>query len=222
DLDNFKGVNDTLGHAAGDVLLMAVAGRLRASLRPQDSAARLGGDEFAVMVENIVTPYDLEIVASRILQEIKRPFDIFGHVVEAGASIGAAMAGPDHTASEMLIRDADFAMYRAKQSGGGRYEVFDKHLEVCVTSQQERERELRIALEKRQFTFLYQPIYRLTNGKLEGFESLLCLRRADGSIEDVDGLLVVAEDTGLSIALGRETLESVCAQLRSWSDQLPK
>jgi EAL domain-containing protein (putative c-di-GMP-specific phosphodiesterase class I) len=113
-------------------------------------------------------------------------------------------------------------MYRAKQAGRGSYEIFDKHLEVCVTSQQERERELRTALDKRQFTFLYQPIYRLTTGKLEGFESLLCMRRADGTIEDVDGLLAVAEDTGLSIALGRETLETVCAQLRSWSDQLPK
>jgi diguanylate cyclase (GGDEF)-like protein/PAS domain S-box-containing protein len=222
DLDNFKAVNDSLGHAAGDVLLMAIAGRLRSSLRPQDSAARLGGDEFAVLVENIVTAYDLEVVAGRILSELGRSFDIFGHTVHAGASIGAAMAGPEHTSSDLLLRDADFAMYRAKQGGRGRFEIFDKHLEVYVTSQQERERELRTALDKRQFTFLYQPIYRLTNGKLEGFESLLCMRRADGSIEGVDGLLAVAEDTGLSIALGQETLETVCAQLRSWSDQLPK
>jgi len=222
DLDNFKAVNDSLGHAAGDVLLMAIAGRLRSSLRPQDSAARLGGDEFAVLVENIVTAYDLEVVAGRILHELERPFDIFGHPVYAGASIGAAMAGPEHTSSDLLLRDADFAMYRAKQAGRGRYEIFDKHLEVCVTSQQERERELRTALDKRQFTFLYQPIYRLTNGKLEGFESLLCLRRADGTIEDVDGLLALAEDTGLSIALAQETFDTVCAQLRSWSDQLPQ
>jgi diguanylate cyclase (GGDEF)-like protein/PAS domain S-box-containing protein len=222
DLDHFKAVNDSLGHAAGDVLLMAVAGRLRASLRPQDSAARLGGDEFAVLVENIVTPYDLEVVAERILRELERPVEIFENTVHAAASIGAAMAGPEHTSSDLLLRDADFAMYRAKQAGRGRFEIFDKHLEVCVTSQQERERELRTALDKRQFTFRYQPIYRLANGKLEGFESLLCLCRADGSIEDLDGLLAVAEDTGLSIALGRETLETVCAQLRSWSDQLPK
>ena len=221
DLDRFKEINDVLGHAAGDVLLSAVAGRLRASLRPQDSAARLGGDEFAVLVENIVTAYDLEIVAGRILQEIKRPFDIFGHVVEAGASIGAAMAGPDHTTAEMLLRDADFAMYRAKQSGGGHCEIFDKHLEVCVTSQQERERELRTALDKRQFTFLYEPIYRLANGRLEGFETLLRLRRPDGAIENGD-LLAIAEDTGISIALGQETFDAVCAQLRIWSDQLPQ
>ncbi len=221
DLDNFKSVNDSLGHAAGDVLLMAIAGRLRSSLRPQDSAARLGGDEFAVLVENIVTAYDLEVVARRILHELERPFDIFGHTVHAGASIGAAMAGPEHTSSDLLLRDADFAMYRAKQAGRGRYEIFDKHLEVFVTSQQERERELRTALDKRQFTFLYQPIYRLTNGKLEGFESQLCLRRADGSIEDVDGLLALAEDTGLSIALAQEVFDTVSAQLRSWSETLP-
>jgi len=222
DLDNFKTVNDSLGHAAGDVLLMAIAGRLRSALRPQDSAARLGGDEFAVLVENIVTAYDLEVIAGRILHELGQPFDIFGHTIQAGASIGAAMAGPEHTSSDLLLRDADFAMYRAKQAGRGRYEIFDKHLEVCVTSQQERLRELRTALDKRQFTFLYQPIYRLTNGKLEGFESLLCLRRADGTIEDIDGLLAVAEDSGLSIALGQETFEAVCAQLRSWSDRLPR
>ncbi len=222
DLDRFKEINDALGHAAGDVLLMAVAGRLRSSLRPQDSAARLGGDEFAVLVENIVSAYDLEIVASRILQEIKRPFDIFGRIVEAGASIGAAMAGPDHTVPEMLIRDADFAMYRAKQAGGGRYEIFDKHLEVCVTSQQERERELRTALDKRLFAFRYQPIYRLANGKLEGFESSMGMRRVDGTVESFPDLLAMAEETGLSILMGQEMLEAACGQLRSWSDRLPQ
>ncbi len=166
--------------------------------------------------------YDLEIVAGRILRELERPFDIFGHVVHAGASVGAAMAGPDHTSSDLLVRDADFAMYRAKQAGGGRYEIFDKHLEVYVTSQQERERELRSALDKREFAFQYQPIYRLSNGKLEGFESLLCLRRANGAIDCFPNLLDVAEDAGLSIIMGRETFDAVCSQLRSWSDKMPQ
>jgi diguanylate cyclase (GGDEF)-like protein/PAS domain S-box-containing protein len=222
DLDNLKEINDGLGHAAGDALIMGVAGRLVASLRPQDSAARLGGDEFAVLVENILTAYDLEIVAGRILRELERPFDIFGHVVRAGASIGAAMAGPDHTSSELLLRDADLAMYHAKQSGGSRYEIFDKHLEVAATSQQERERELRTAFDKRRFAYQYQPIYRLANGKLEGFESLVCLQRADGRIECYPDLLSVAEDAGLSIILGRQTLDAVCTQLRDWSNQLPQ
>jgi len=222
DLDNFKEINDGLGHAAGDALLVAVAGRLLASLRPQDSAARLGGDEFAVLVENILTAYDLEIVAGRILRELERPFDIFGHVVRADASIGAAMAGPDHTSSDLLIRDADFAMYRAKQAGGGHYEIFDKHLEVCVTSQQERERELRTALDKRRFAYEYQPIYQLASGRLEGFETVVCLRREDGTVEKFHDLLSVAEDTGMSIILGRETLDAVCAQLREWTERLPQ
>jgi Amt family ammonium transporter len=222
DLDQFKAVNDNLGHAAGDVLLMSIAGRLRSSLRPQDSAARLGGDEFAVLVENIVTAGDLEIVAKRILRELDRPFDIFGHAVHAGASIGAAMAAPEHTVPDQLLRDADFAMYRAKQGGRGRYEIFDKHLEVCVTSQQERERELRTDIDTLQFIFRYQPIYRLTNGSVEGFESVLCLRRTDGTIEDCDSLCLMAEETGLSLALGGETLSAACDQLRIWSEALPQ
>jgi len=222
DLDRFKEVNDTLGHAAGDVLLTTVAARLRATLRPQDSASRLGGDEFAVLVESILTAYDLEIVAGRILRELERPFDIFGHSVHAGASIGAAMAGPDHTTSESLLRDSDYAMYRAKQAGGDRFEIFDRHLEICVTSQQERERELRTAVEKRQFAFQYEPIYRLADGKLEGFESFLRLRRPDGTLENFQDLFAATEDTGLAITLGREMLDTVCAQLRSWSERSPQ
>jgi diguanylate cyclase (GGDEF)-like protein/PAS domain S-box-containing protein len=221
DLDHFKEINDGLGHAAGDALLAAAAQRLVASLRPQDSAARLGGDEFAVLVENILTAYDLEIVAGRILRELERPFDIFGHVVHAGASIGAAMAGPDHLTGDMLVRDADLAMYRAKQTGGSRYEIFDKHLEVAVTSQQAREREFRTALDKRRFAYQYQPIYRLANGKLDGFETIVCLRREDGSLDCVDDLLSVAEDTGLGVILGRQTLDAVCRQIRGWSENVP-
>ena len=173
DLDHFKEINDSMGHAAGDVLLKAVSERLRTALRPQDSAARLGGDEFGVLVESILTVSDLDTVATRVLSEMQRPFEIFGNQIQAGASIGVAMAGPDHTAPELLIRDADFAMYTAKQAGGGRYEIFDKQMEGHVTTQQERERELRSVVERREFEVWYQPIYRLQTGKLEGFESLL-------------------------------------------------
>lgn len=218
DLDRFKEVNDSLGHAAGDALLTAVASRLRATLRPQDSAARLGGDEFAVLVENIVTAYDLEIVAARILREMERPFDVFGHMVNAGASVGAVMAGPDHTTSDLLLRDADFAMYRAKQAGGGRCEIYDKHLEVAVSTQLERERELRTAVDKRQFVFQYQPFYRLSSGRIAGFEALLRLHRADGTVDSFHDVLADAEDTGLSLLLERETLDTVCRQLRAWTN----
>jgi Amt family ammonium transporter len=221
DLDHFKEINDVLGHAAGDTVLIAVAERLQAVLRPQDSAARLGGDEFAVLVENIMSAGDLETVAKRVLSEMVRPFDIFAHHLQAGASIGAAMAGPDHVSSDLLVRDADFAMYRAKQAGGGRYEIFDKHLEVVFSNQQERERELRYRLDKRLLEFLYLPIFRLQDGRLEGFECQLRWRRADGSVDSFGDLLAVAEDTGLSITLGRETMEAACWQLRTWHNALP-
>ena len=107
-----------------------MAERLHGVLRPQDSAARLGGDEFGVLVENILSASDMDVVANRVLQEMQRPFNIFGHSIDVGVSIGVAIAGPDHVAPELLLRDADFAMYRAKQGGGGRVEIFDKRLEV--------------------------------------------------------------------------------------------
>ena len=219
DLDRFKEINDVLGHAAGDVVLIAAAERLHAALRPHDSAARLGGDEFALLVENILTASDLETVAKRVQAEMERPFDIFGHPVQAGASIGAAMAGPDHTSADLLVRDADFAMYRAKQSGGGRCEIFDKHMEVVVTSQQERERELRYRLDKRLLEFLYQPVFRLKEAGWR-FECQLRWRRADGSVDSFGDLLAVAEETGLSVTLGRETMEAACWQLRNWRNAL--
>jgi EAL domain-containing protein (putative c-di-GMP-specific phosphodiesterase class I) len=199
-----------------------VAERLRSVLRPQDTAARLGGDEFGVLVESILSVNDLDIVANRILEAMQTPFDIFGHAVDAAVSIGVAMAGPDHIGPELLVRDADLAMYRAKQDGGGRFEIFDKRLEIHATTQQERERELHEVLDKRQYEIWYQPIYRLMDGRIEGFESLLRWRRADGSVDSFRDLLPVAEDTGLSISLGRETVDTVCRQLQEWTSALQR
>jgi diguanylate cyclase (GGDEF)-like protein/PAS domain S-box-containing protein len=130
DMDRFREINDALGHAAGDALLAEVAERLRQALRPEDSAARLGGDEFAVLVEDIGTPADLENVAGRILLEMTRPFDIFGRQVLSGASVGAAVAGLEHTDPDSLVRDACQAMYCSKQSGGGRFEMFGEAVEA--------------------------------------------------------------------------------------------
>jgi Amt family ammonium transporter len=227
DLDRFKEINDSLGHAAGDELLITVANRLRASLRVQDTATRLGGDEFAILVEGILSISDIEHVAARVLAAMEREFTLSGHSLHIGASIGVAIAGLEHTAPEMLIRDADFAMYRAKQLGGGRIEIFDKKMKVAITCLQEREMELREALIKRQFEVWYQPICGLHTGipqtvKLEGFESQLCWRRTDGSVASISDLLPIAEETGLSISLGRETMKAVCTQLRSWTKVLPQ
>ena len=218
DLDRFKEVNDALGPAAGDELLMAVAERLRTSLRTQDSASRMAGDEFAVLIENILNNEDLEAVVSRILQGMAQPFEVFGNFVRMSASIGVAIAGPDHTAAGLLLRDADVALNRARQCGGGCSEVYDRQIEFPFkTSHQDPERELRRVLEKRQYEVWYQPIYHLQSGKLAGFESLLRLRRPDGSVDSFLDLLSVAEETGLSITLGRETMDTVCRQLLAWS-----
>jgi diguanylate cyclase (GGDEF)-like protein len=220
DLDRFKEINDTLGHAAGDELLIAVAERLSTTLRPQDTAARLGGDEFAVLLDNILSVSDLDMVASRIVHALDRPFEIHGNELYVVASIGAVVAGPNHTSPELLIRDADFAMYRAKQEGGNRFEIFDRQMEVHVSRQQERERALRQVLDKRDFELWYQPIYRLANGKLEGFEGLLRWRRPDGSMESIRDLLPAADDAGLSIGISRETVDAACRQLKVWDDTI--
>lgn len=221
DLDRFKALNDTLGHAAGDMLLVAVAERLSAVLRPEDTAARMGGDEFAIVVENVPAVRDLEGVAERVLTELNRPFEILGHRVLTQVSIGAALAADHHDCPEQLIRDADLAMYRAKREGGHRLAIFDRPLEAHVSSQQERETELRRVVSGREYEFRYQPIFRLANGHVEGFEALLRWRRQDGSLESFRELLPVAEDTGLSISLSRETIEAACQQLLQWDRAIP-
>jgi diguanylate cyclase (GGDEF)-like protein/PAS domain S-box-containing protein len=219
DLDRFNEVNQALGQAVGDELLLAVAERLRVSLRPEDSASRMGSDEFAILVENVLDQDDLETVAARILVQMEKPFEVFGSLVRVSVSMGIAMAGALHTSPDLLIRDASFALNRARLTGGGCSEVFDKQLEMPFKkSNQDPERELRRVLERHQYEVWYQPIYRLESGKLEGFESLLRVRRLDGSVGSFLELLGVAEDTGLSITLGRETMDMVCRQLQIWSE----
>jgi diguanylate cyclase (GGDEF)-like protein/PAS domain S-box-containing protein len=222
DLDRFKEIAETLGHAAGQALLRAVADRLRAALRPQDSASRIGADQFAVLVENILEEGDVEIVANRILHEMARPFEIFGHLIRVSVSMGVAISGPEHLAAGMLMRDADFALYRARSEGGGGFEIFDRNLEFLPRVSREPELELRRILDRRTFEVWFQPIYRLASGKLEGFESILRWRRPDGQVESFHDLLSVAEATGLSLTLGRESLNIACQQLHVWSDAMPQ
>jgi len=219
DLDRFNEINDALGQAAGDALLVALADRLNACLRPEDSASRLARDEFAVLVENILDLDDLEAVASRILKHMEQPLRVFGSFVRVSVSMGLAVAGPEHATASLLVRDADFALNRARMNGGGSCETFDRDLKMpSGKGSRDPERELRRVLERHQYEVWYQPIYHLLSGKLEGFESLLRLRRPDGSVDSFLELLGVAEETGLSITLGRDTMDTVCRQLLSWSD----
>lgn len=218
DFERFSSVNETLGHAAGDMLLMSAAGRLRATLRPQDTAARLGGDRFAVLVEGIVTLADLEVVAQRVMREMSQVFDLLGHRIHVPVSMGVAIAEDAHDTPEALFHDADRAMHRARQSGGGRYEIFDRGSDIEISNDKLRERQLRQVLDQHQFELWYQPIYRLSSAALEGFEALPRLRRPDGSVDSLRDLLPVAEDAGFSINMGRELIEMTCRQLKDWGN----
>jgi Amt family ammonium transporter len=222
DLDKFKEINDNRGHCAGDALLVEVANRLSGTIRPQDTAARLSGDEFALLLDHVQTVDDMGVVATRVQAELERSFEILGHTVHVGASLGVALCGGEHRVPEQLVRDADFAMYRAKQQGGHRFEIFDRYMQVHISSQQEQERELRRVLDKREYAIWYQPFYRLESGRLEGFEALLRWRRANGVFESFHNLLETAEGAGLTITLNRETMLEACRQLHSWSAEWPK
>ncbi|HEY3627495.1 MAG TPA: EAL domain-containing protein [Terracidiphilus sp.] len=220
-LENFESMNATLGQAGGNMLLVALAGRLSACLRPQDTAARLEVDEFGILVESVANANDLEVVAKRVLGEMDRPIEILGHALPAKISIGAAMAGMDEVTADSLLRHAEVALYHARQAGGRRYEIFDRQMGEETHLLQERERDLRQALSNRRFELWYEPIFHLVTGELDSFESILRFRRADGSIDTFNDLLPTAEETGLSISIGREMLEGVCRQLRDWQHALP-
>jgi diguanylate cyclase (GGDEF)-like protein/PAS domain S-box-containing protein len=219
DLDHFRELNEVLGHAACDVLLSGVAERLRASLRPEDSPSRMGEDEFGILVADTLDQADLAGVAARVLEAIEEPFDVFGDSIRVSASIGVAIAGGAETTAELLIHDAELALQRARQNGGNCWQFAEMRLQTPLRNRlRDPERELRQVLRKRRYEVWYQPIYRLASGHLEGFESLLRLRHQDGSVNSFRQLLGVAEDIGLSITLGRETMDTVCRQLKSWTE----
>lgn len=221
DLDRFKAVNDNLGHASGDELLVHMAARLRACFRPQDTVARFGGDEFAVLLEDVTNVSDVTAIADRAQHDIRLPVDLNGHEVFVSASIGIAFGTLDHTSPEQILRDADYAMYQAKSNGNARHEVFDGSMHVHVAAQMRREQELKDALEKKQFEVWYQPIYRLANGEIEGFEALLRWRRPDGEFVPLEDFLPTAEESGIIVPIGLFVLEQVCRQLSSWAETLP-
>jgi diguanylate cyclase (GGDEF)-like protein/PAS domain S-box-containing protein len=221
DLDRFKSVNDTLGHACGDDLLERVAVRLRACFRPEDTVARFGGDEFAILIEDVTNISDVTRIAERVQQDIRLPIEVHGHEVLITASIGIAFGTLDHTTPEQVLRDADYAMYQAKSHGHARHEVFDSSMHIHVAAQLEKERDLKGALDREEFDVWYQPIYRLADGEIEGFEALLRWRRPDGSIVPLQDFLPTAEETGLILPIGFFVLEQVAKQLEAWADVLP-
>jgi diguanylate cyclase (GGDEF)-like protein/PAS domain S-box-containing protein len=221
DLDRFKAVNDNLGHASGDDLLVRMAARLRACFRPEDTVARFAGDEFAILLEDVTNISDVTKIAERAQRDIRLPIELNGHEIFISASIGIAFGTLDHTSPEQILRDADFAMYQAKSNGHARHEVFDGSMHVHVAAQMRKEQDLKTALENKEFEVWYQPIYRLATGEIEGFEALLRWRRADGEWVPTTDFLPTAEETGLIVPIGLFALEQACRQLSHWAETVP-
>ena len=218
DLDRFKLVNDSLGHARGDEFLVAVARRLEISLRPGDTAARLGGDEFTVLLDDIGDAGAATRVVERIQSELTRPFEIGGHEVFPTSSIGIALNTPNYNNPEELLRDADTAMYRAKALGRARHAVFDEAMHEHALALLRLETDLRRALERQNFQVYYQPIVALATGEVSGFEALVRWNHPERGMVPPGEFIALAEETGLIIPLDQIVLREACTQLLAWQN----
>ena len=226
DLDNFKLVNDSLGHDAGDLLLCSVAKKLESCLRQSDvvsrnrskwSVARHGGDEFTVLLHSLQNHIDAEIVAERIISAPSEPFAVGVHEVAVGVSIGIAFGGGDAKSAADAIREADTAMYYAKTGGRGGYRIFDPEMQTVASARLALECDLRHAIKSHQFFLEYQPIVRLATGKVEGFEALCRWKHPRGERVGPDIFVPVIESLGLIGRLGRVVLELACDQVQEWN-----
>ncbi len=238
DIDGFKVVNDSLGHAAGDALLIQVAQRLTTCLRPTDtvsrplggecdeltiggtSLARPGGDEFVVVAEELRNPGDALHIAERIQNKLTAPFDLDGHQIVVTGSIGIALSNNTSAEAEGVLRDAEIAMYRAKNAGKARWEVFDQPMHAGALKRLEMESDMRKALDKGEFRVHYQPIVSLDNARIVGFEALTRWQRPEGMVMPGD-FIPLADETGIIVAINRQLLSEGCRQLLTWHQLFP-
>ncbi|MCP3392653.1 EAL domain-containing protein [Bradyrhizobium sp. CCGB12] len=218
DLDQFKQVNDTLGHPCGDQLLCAVANRLREMLRPEDFVARFGGDEFVVFQQNLSSPEDAAALARRIVERLSERYRIDNHLVEIGASVGIALTSSDGTSADTLLKNADMALYRAKADGRGTFCFFRDEMAATVEARRILELDLRKALANEEFELFYQPLVNLKSGKITTCEALLRWNHpVRGTVSPVD-IIPVAEDMGLIVDLGRWILRRACMECMKWPE----
>jgi diguanylate cyclase (GGDEF)-like protein len=218
DLDQFKQVNDTLGHPCGDELLCAVADRLRNMLRPEDFVARFGGDEFVVFQQNIKSNEDAAGLARRIVDHLSERYEIGNHLVEIGASVGIAMTSTAGISADTLLKNADMALYRAKADGRGTYCFFRDEMAQTVEARRILELDLRKALANEEFELFYQPLVNLKSGRISTCEALLRWNHpVRGTVSPID-IIPVAEDMGLIVDLGRWILRKACMECMKWPE----
>jgi diguanylate cyclase (GGDEF)-like protein/PAS domain S-box-containing protein len=221
DLDHFKLVNDTLGHEAGDQLLIAVAERIRACVRPSDTVARLGGDEFTILLEDLEGPYEAEQIAERITQLLGEPFAVIGHDLFVTTSIGIVLQGQSHTSPEDMLRDADVALYRAKDAGRARYAIYDVAMGTAMRERVALESDLRRAIDRAELSLNYQPHVDLISGAVVGVEAFLRWVHPERGPVSPAQFLPIAEETGLIGTLDLWVLDTACRQARVWHAQHP-
>jgi diguanylate cyclase (GGDEF)-like protein len=221
DLDRFKNINDSLGHAAGDELLIEIAQRLERCSRPTDTVARLGGDEFAILLDGLESQCDAIRVADRVQEELMRSFNLSGHEVYTAASIGITLSTHCYDNPENVLRDADTAMYRAKEKGKARYELFDLDMHADAMARLQLENDLRRAIEYGEFEVFYQPIITLATGKVAGFEALVRWRHPERGMVMPSEFIPLAEETRLITEIGEWVLYESCRQMSRWRELFP-
>jgi diguanylate cyclase (GGDEF)-like protein len=220
DLDRFKAVNDTLGHPVGDELLRAAAKRLCHCVRQMDMVARLGGDEFAIIQSGAVQPPAARALADRLVREFAEPFEVGGHQVLVGASVGIALSPQDGSEPDELLRNADLALYEAKAGGRGGHRFFRSQMTDHAQGRRELETDLRDALAQEQFELHYQPIVDLASRRVVAFEALLHWHHPDRGLVGSESFLTIAEKSGAIDAIGAWALNAAIRQAASWPDTM--